>query len=362
MTDRAAKDSSDLSGLRPDRVAGSQTGTDLLSTTGSEVASPVKRNRTGWLRELALLPALAVLIIIGGLVNDSFLTLDNLISVLGASAALALVVLGESLVLITGKFDLSLESTVGIAPALGAMLVIPVVSAGFGTELPTFVGLVVMLVVGAAIGVVNAFLIIKLQLNAFIVTLAMQIVLRGLLVGATNGKTLFDLPNAFTDLSTITFLSLPMSVWLAAVAFAIAGWVLRYHRVGRALYAIGGNREAARAAGIRVDRLSMLVFVVAGVLAALGGLVLTGYVGALNAGQGNQMVFTVFAAAVIGGISLDGGRGTMFGALTGVLLIGVVQNLLTLSQVPSFWIQSVYGGIILIALIISRFAGGKPQV
>jgi len=335
--------------------------TEVL-TAEAEVASPVKRKRNGWLRELALLPALAVLIIIGGLVNDSFLTVDNLISVLGASAALALVVLGESLVLITGKFDLSLESTVGIAPAFGAMLVIPVVSAGFGTELPTGVGLLVVLLVGAAVGVVNAFLIIKLRLNAFIVTLAMQIVLRGVLVGATNGKTLFDLPDAFTNLSTTTFVSLPISVWLAAIAFAIAGWVLRYHRVGRALYAIGGNREAARAAGIRVDRLSMVVFVVAGVLAALGGLVLTGYVGALNAAQGNGMVFTVFAAAVIGGISLDGGRGTMFGALTGVLLIGVVQNLLTLSQVTPFWIQSIYGGIILIALIISRFTGGKPQV
>jgi simple sugar transport system permease protein len=326
------------------------------------VASPVKAKRTGWLRELALLPALVVLILIGGLVNDSFLSFDNLISVLGASAALALVVLGESLVLITGKFDLSLESTVGIAPALGAMLVIPALSAGFGTELPTFAGLVAILLVGAAVGVVNAFLIIKLQLNAFIVTLAMQIVLRGLLVGATNGKTLFDLPESFTNLSTTTFLSLPMSVWLAAIAFAIAGWILRYHRIGRALYAIGGNREAARAAGIRVDRISMMVFVVAGVLAALGGLVLTGYVGALNAGQGSGMVFTVFAAAVIGGISLDGGRGTMFGALTGVLLIGVVQNLLTLSQVPAFWIQSVYGGIILVALIISRFASGKSQL
>jgi simple sugar transport system permease protein len=332
-------------------------------TTDVLIASPVKAaKRTGWLRELALLPALAALIVIGGLVNDSFLSFGNLISVLGASAALALVVLGESLVLITGKFDLSLESTVGIAPALGAMLVIPALSAGFGTELPTFVGLVAILVVGALVGVVNAFLIIKLQLNAFIVTLAMQIVLRGLLVGATNGKTLFDLPESFTNLSTATFLSLPMSVWLAAIAFAIAGWVLRYHRVGRALYAIGGNREAARAAGIRVDRISMMVFVVAGVLAALGGLVLTGYVGALNAGQGSGMVFTVFAAAVIGGISLDGGRGTMFGALTGVLLIGVVQNLLTLSQVPAPWILSIYGGIILVALIISRFASGKSQL
>ncbi len=318
----------------------------------------IRRSRIPRLRELALVPALVVLLIIGAIVNDSFLTTGNLISILGASAALALVVLGESLVLITGKFDLSLESTVGIAPAIGALLVIP---SGFGTEWPAFAGIAVILVVGAVIGVFNGFLIVKLKLNAFIVTLAMLIVLRGLLVGATEGKTLFDMPEAFFTLATATFIGLPISVWLALVLFAVTGFVLRYHRVGRSLYAIGGNREAARAAGINVDRISWLVFVVAGVLAAIGGLVLTGYVGAINANQGDGMIFTVFAAAVIGGISLDGGRGTMFGALTGVLLLAVVENLLTLAQVPSFWIQAVYGAIILVSLMLARFTGGKPQ-
>jgi simple sugar transport system permease protein len=155
-------------------------------------------------------------------------------------------------------------------------------------------------------------------------------------------------------------LGLPLAVWLAAVAFVIAGVMLRYHRLGRALYAIGGNPEAARAAGIRVERITWGVYVLAGVLAALGGLAITGYVGAISANQGNGLIFTVFAAAVIGGISLDGGKGTMFGALTGVLL-GVVGNLLTLAQVPSFWIQAIYGAIILGSLMIARFAGGQSQ-
>jgi simple sugar transport system permease protein len=333
--------------------------TDVLP--GERTATPSAARRSAGLprlRELALLPALAVLLIIGAIVNDSFLTTGNLISILGASAALALVVLGESLVLISGKFDLSLESTVGIAPAVGALLVIP---SGFGTQWPAFAGIAVILVVGAVIGAFNGFLIVKLKLNAFIVTLAMLIVLRGLLVGATEGKTLFDMPEAFFTLATATFIGLPISVWLALILFAVTGFVLRYHRVGRSLYAIGGNREAARAAGINVDRISWLVFVVAGVLAAIGGLVLTGYVGAINANQGDGMIFTVFAAAVIGGISLDGGRGTMFGALTGVLLLAVVENLLTLAQVPSFWIQAVYGAIILVSLMLARFTGGKPQ-
>ncbi len=313
------------------------------------------------LRDLALLPALVVLVIIGTLVNPVFLSPANITTILTSSAALALVVLGESLVIITGKFDLSLESTFGIAPALGAMVVIPAATYGFGFELPTAVGLVVVLLVGAIIGFANGFMVVKLKLNAFIVTLAMLIVLRGMLVGATSGRTLFDLPDAFFALMTVTFLGLPLSVWLAALAFLVAAVVLRYHRLGRALYAIGGNAEAARAAGIRVERVTWGVYVLAGILAALGGLVTVGYVGAISANQGNGMIFTVFAAAVIGGIALDGGKGTMFGALTGVLLLGVVQNLLTLAQVPSFWIQAIYGAIILGSLMVARFAGGQAQ-
>ncbi|HTH76229.1 MAG TPA: ABC transporter permease [Trinickia sp.] len=310
-------------------------------------------------RDLALLPALALLIAVGAWVSPSFLTRANLVSVLGASAALALVVLAESLIVIVGKFDLSLESTVGFAPALGAMLVMPATSAGFGWQWSPLAGLVVIVAVGAVIGWINGLLVVRMRLNAFIVTLAMLIVLRGMLVGATKGGTLFDMPPSFFALATVTVLGLPLSVWLAAAAFAVAAFVLRYHRIGRALYAIGGNAQAARAAGIRVERVVWGVFVLGSMLASLGGLVVTGYVGAINANQGNGMIFTVFAAAVIGGISLDGGKGTMFGALTGVLLLGVVQNLLTLAQVPSFWIQAIYGAIILGSLMIARVAGSQ---
>ncbi|KOV52742.1 ATPase [Streptomyces sp. AS58] len=341
----------------------------MADTKAAPAAAPARTAAAGQARtvllrrarELALLPALVLLMVLGAVVNDSFLTERNLISILGASAALAMVVLAESLVLITGKFDLSLESVVGIAPAVGALLVLPVAQSGWGTELSAAPALLAVLLVGAAVGAFNGVLVVKFRLNAFIVTLAMLIVLRGLLVGATKGKTLFGMPDAFYALATTTFLTVPLSVWVAAGAFAAVGLVLRYHRVGRALYAIGGNADAARAAGIRVERVMLGVFVVAGTLAAVGGIMQTGYVGAISANQGNNMIFTVFAAAVIGGISLDGGRGTMFGALTGVLLLGVVQNLLTLAQVPSFWIQAIYGGIILVALMIARVTTGRAQ-
>ena len=332
-----------------------------VSVADARVVPSAGRVAIARLRDLALLPALVVLIIVGTVVSPVFLSQANITTILTSSAALALVVLAESLIIITGKFDLSLESTVGFAPAIGAMVVLPAANFGFGLELPTALGILIVLAVGAAIGFVNGFMVVGLRLNAFIVTLAMLIILRGMLVGATSGRTLFDLPDAFYALMIVTVLGLPLAVWIAAIAFIIAGIVLHYHRLGRALYAIGGNPEAARAAGIRVERITWGVYVIAGILASLGGLVITGYVGAISANQGNGMIFTVFAAAVIGGISLEGGRGTMFGALTGVLLLGVVSNLLTLAQVPSFWIQAIYGAIILGSLMVARFASGQSQ-
>jgi simple sugar transport system permease protein len=336
------------------------TATTELSTVERR---PSNRLRLAKLRDLALIPPIIALLIYGyTLKPDLFLTKTYLVdTVLKYQTELALVVLAEALVLIVGKFDLSLESVVGLAPAVGAMLVLPAAQSGFGIELPTWLALVAIVLVGAAVGAFNGFLAVKFQLNAFIVTLAMLIVLRGVLVGATDGKTLFELPDAFFTLATTTFLTAPLSVWLALVSFGVAGLMLKYHRWGRALFAIGGNPKAARAAGIRVDRVLLGVYIVAGALAAVGGLLKTGYVGAINANQGQNMIFTVFAAAVIGGISLDGGKGTMFGALTGVLLLGVVDSLLTFAHVPAPWIGAIYGGIILLALVVTRLTTGRAQ-
>jgi simple sugar transport system permease protein len=200
-----------------------------------------------------------------------------------------------------------------------------------------------------------------MKLSAFIVTLSMLILLRGVTLGMTSGQTLFDLPEAMLYLGTAEWFGVPVSIWLAGVLYAVVIWFLRYHRTGRAIYAIGGNAEAARAAGIRVDRIVWGVFIVAGILAALAGLMLTGRIASVTSDQGQNLIFTVFAAAVIGGISLNGGRGSLLGALTGVLLLGVIQNILTLSGIASFWIDASFGAIILISLIFARVTSGEAQ-
>jgi simple sugar transport system permease protein len=136
---------------------------------------------------------------------------------------------------------------------------------------------------------------------------------------------------------------------------------MRHHPTGRRIYAMGGNPAAARAAGVNTLRLTIGVFVAGAVISALAGLMLTGRIASVTSNQGDGMIFTVFAAAVIGGISLNGGRGTMIGAFTGVILLGIIQNILTLSNVPSFWINAVYGAIILGALLFGQLTQGRNR-
>jgi simple sugar transport system permease protein/ribose transport system permease protein len=335
--------------------------TEILSMIRGIKGPRVSTPWLGRLRDLTLVPVILVLLAAGAVVSPTFLTPENLINVLQQQSALALVVLAEALILIAGKFDLSLESTVGLAPALAVMLVIPVSAGGFGLGLPAFLAIPLCVLIGALIGLVNGFLILRFQLSAFVVTLAMLIVVRGLQLGLTGGKSLFELPDSFLYLGSAAWLGLPASIWITGVLFVLAVVALGYFRLGRALYAIGGNAAAARAAGVRVERVVWGVFVIGGMLAALAGVLTTGWLGSISANQGSGWIFMVFAAAVIGGVSLDGGKGTVFGALTGVLVIGLVENILTLQGVPGEWKQLVYGMIILVALLISRLAGGKPQ-
>ncbi|MEV4180802.1 ABC transporter permease [Streptosporangium canum] len=320
-----------------------------------------RRFQLGRFRDLTLVPVIIVLLIVGSFVDPVFLTPGNLTNVLQQQSALALVVLAEALILIAGKFDLSLESTVGMAPAVGVMLVIPVAAGGFGLELPGILAIPLCLLIGGLVGAFNGFLIMRFQLSAFIVTLAMMIVVHGLQLGLTQGKSLFELPESFLYLGSATWLGIPAAIWITGLLFAAAIVALGYFRAGRSLYAIGGNADAARAAGIRVERVLWIVFIIGGVIAALAGVLETGRLGGISANQGVGWIFMAFAAAVIGGVSMDGGKGTILGALTGVLVIGLVENILTLKGVPGEWKQLVYGSIILVALMISRLAGGKAQ-
>lgn len=335
------------------------------ATGGPRTAAPRRAARTfpGRRRDLSLLPVIAVLGVIGFIVSPAFLTADNLIGVVQQSTELGLLVLAEALILISGRMDLSLESTIGLAPVVALWLVMPAHGArftGLGL-LPAWTAVPLCLAVGAAVGAANGFLILTLRVNGFIATLGMLTMLRGLQVGLSEGQSIGDVPDSFAYLGRAAWLGVPAAVWICLALFALGGAALGFLRTGRALYAVGGNPEAARAAGIRVDRLTWTVLTLGGVLAAFAGILYTGHYGAVSASQGSGWIFQVFAAAVIGGIGLKGGRGTLFGALTGVLTLQLVINVMTLAGVPPLWTQFLNGLIIIVALAISRFTGGERQ-
>jgi simple sugar transport system permease protein len=315
-------------------------------------------------RDFALIPVILVLLLAGFIASPNFLTADNMLAVLQQSTELSLLVLGEALILLVGRMDLSLESTIGLAPVIAVWLVLPSSGGrfnGLGLPLPGWTAIPLCLLVGVLIGVLNGLLVLKVRLNAFIVTLGMLITLRGLQIAITGGQSVFELPESFKYLGRASWAGVPASVWICVVLFAAGIVLLGWFRHGRSLYAIGGNADAARAAGIRADRVVWMVFIIGSTLAALAGILFVGHYGSIAATQGQGMIFKVFAAAVIGGISLNGGRGTLFGALTGVIVLQLIDNVMNFAGVPPVWEQFLDGIIILGALVISRVASGEAQ-
>ena len=342
---------------------------DNMAALAADVESALERKRSksaaaiSWFREAALLPVLVVLIVVGALLNPHFLTVSNFTGLGQQISSLGVVVVGESLILLIGGMDLSLESIYGLAPMVAAWLIVPAASFGSGIMLNPYRGILVLLAVGVAVGLVNGLLIVKGRLNGFIVTLGMTILLAGIQDGIVKGQSPFNLPPEFSYLGSAYWGKIPVSLVVTAAIFVVTGLFLRYHRTGRAIYAIGGNREAARAAGIKVNRVRIGVYVAGGLLAAVGGWMEAGRVSSVAASQGygEGIIFAVFAAAVIGGVSLQGGKGNMVGAASGVVLLGVVQNILFLENAPNYWIDAIDGAVILLALILARVIGGEAS-
>ncbi|HZM76264.1 MAG TPA: ABC transporter permease [Candidatus Limnocylindrales bacterium] len=307
------------------------------------------------LRDLILVPVIVALIVAGAVIDRAFLSGENLLGLLRQQSELSLLVLAEAVILIAGRVDLSVESTVGLAPALAVTLVV--------LGLPSWTAIPLCLLAGVLAGLLNALLVVQFRLSAFAATLGTLIVLRGLHTGISDGRDLTTLPGSIGYLGGARWFGVPASIWVCGALLLAAAVFLGLFRPGRALYAIGGNIDAARAAGIRAHRVLLLAFAAAGLLAALAGMLMTGRLGSVAATQGQGMIFIVLAAAVIGGISLNGGKGTVFGALCGVLLLGLIDNVLRLAGVSSLWIQAIYGATVIAALVLARVLSGPraPQ-
>jgi ribose transport system permease protein len=292
-------------------------------------------------------PLLALLLMSGLLsaLSPYFLTFDNLINVFRQSSVNALLALGQLLVIITAGIDLSAGSILGLCCVLVAMML--------KSGAPAWASILATLGIGAALGLINGLLFTKLRLpHPFIPTLGMMNVARGLALVISGGFPISELPSDFRFLGAGEVAHMPMPVILVVIVYVSFHIFLTRTTLGRDIYAIGGNRQAALLSGIPVDRRLNMVYALSGALAALGAIVLAGRVnsGFPLAGAGAEL--DAIAAAIIGGASFFGGAGTVWGTLMGALIMGVLRNGLNLLNVSAHWQMVVIGAVIVAAVWI----------
>ena len=280
------------------------------------------------------------------LFESTFLNWSNLSQVIRALSFIAIMAVGQSLVIITAGIDLSVGSILGLSGVVTAVLM----NSGFGITSSALIGLIV----GMLCGLANGLLITETKLPPFIATLGMMSIARGLAFALTGGETIRNLPSEFLTFGQGTFLSIPIPIIIMAIFAFVVGYFLKATKWGRYVYAIGGNEEASHFSGVNVGRMKILVYTLCGFAAGIAGVLFTARfgVGQSTAGLGYEL--DVIAAAVIGGISLSGGRGTILGAIIGSLLMGILRNGLVLLNVSAYWQQVAIGLVILLAVILDR--------
>jgi ribose/xylose/arabinose/galactoside ABC-type transport system permease subunit len=280
------------------------------------------------------------------LANDRFLTADNLINILRQSAINGIIAVGMMLVILTRGIDLSVGSTLAFATVIAADTL---------RQGASPVGAIVLaLAVGLIIGFTNGFLVSRIHIPPFIATLGMMTVVRGLAFSYTEGQPITGLPEAFRWLGTGAIGPIPAPIIVAAAVFLLGYLLLDYTPFGRFIFAYGDNAKSALMTGLPTRRIVLFVYMASGALAALAGVVLVGRLNSAAPSTGVGYEFDAIAAVVVGGTSFDGGEGSIWGTLLGVLLIAVLNNGLNLLNVPSPFQDVVKGAVIALALLLYK--------
>ena len=297
---------------------------------------------------------LIVLLVLFGamtLASDEFLTDNNMANLARQVAIFGIIAVGQLLVILTAGIDLSVGSVLGLSGCVTAQLLVD------GT--PVIVAILAGLVVGVVLGLVNGSLVAYGKLPPFIVTLGMLGIARGVVLVYTDASTVQPLPESFGNIANGDFLGLPNLLWIFLVIVVIAAFVLRRTVFGRYIYAIGSNPESARLAGVPVTLVLVSVYAIAGLLAAVGGVL---FMSRLNAGiptAGTGYELNAIAACVIGGASLFGAKGGAFGAAAGALIVATLNNGGNLLAVNAFYLQIIIGALILAAVAFDQWQGRR---
>ncbi len=301
--------------------------------------------------------ALMLMCIVLSFMTDRFLTGENAWNVMRQISVNVVISVGMTLVILTGGIDLSVGSILAISGAVTAGML------KFGAEMPglniflgfTLVGaLVGGTLVGTFLGWFNGLTITKFKVPPFVATLAMLTIARGLTMLWTGGFPITGLGDNFAFIGTGWFLGIPMPVWISAVVVLAAVVLTKKTVLGRYIYAIGGNEKAAELSGLKIKKVKMIVYAIAGALSAIGGIIVTSRLDSAQPNAGFGFELDSIAAVVIGGTSLSGGKGTIMGTVQGALIIGILNNGLVLLNVSPFWQQVIKGLVILLAVVIEK--------
>jgi ribose/xylose/arabinose/galactoside ABC-type transport system permease subunit len=307
------------------------------------------------LREYGIILAFAVEVIVFSAVSDHFFSVSNLANVTLQTSVLAITAAGMTFVILSAGIDLSVGSLVAASGVVCALLLKLPVPAGPAIVL----GIGGALVVGVVSGALSGLFIARFAITPFIATLAMMTIWRGAAYLLVGGRPVWDLPAAFDFLGSGRLLGVPFPTVVMVVVYAVAWFVLAHTPFGRHVYAVGGNPEAARLAGIHTTRVTVSVYVISGVLAALSGTILASRMSSGQPNAGVMFELEVIAAVVVGGTSLFGGRGGIVGTFFGAMLIGVLRNGLNLVGVGSYVQQVVLGVVILLAVMLDQLRKEK---
>lgn len=298
--------------------------------------------------EISTIMLIIFLGIITSCINKNFFQIDNFIDIFRSASYTFIVAMAITFLMIAGEMDLS----IGAAISLGSVTVAKC-CVEFG--MPVWMGIVLAILLGILVGIINAVLVIKISLPAFIITLGTQYVLYGLLSVVTNNTPITGLPASFKILGQGRFGGIPYTVYIAVILGIAAQFILSYTKYGRNIFAVGGNKETAFVSGINVFRIKASAYILTSAFAVLSGIMMCSRFssGQPTAGTGKEM--TIMASVIIGGTSLYGGIGSISGTFMGCLLFALISNVLVFMGVSTTWQNVVFGGILILSLLLDKY-------
>ncbi|MCW2476570.1 MULTISPECIES: ribose ABC transporter permease [unclassified Symbiopectobacterium] len=303
-----------------------------------------------WLLEQKSLIALLILIAVVSSMSPNFFTVNNLFNILQQTSVNAIMAVGMTLVILTSGIDLSVGSLLALTGAVAASIV--------GLEVNALLAVFGALALGAAIGAGTGIIVAKGKVQAFIATLVMMLLLRGVTMVYTNGSPIntgfSDVADAFGWFGIGRPLGIPTPIWLMVIVFIAAWYMLHHTRLGRYIYALGGNEAATRLSGISVDKVKIIVYALCGLLSALAGIIEVARLSSAQPTAGTGYELDAIAAVVLGGTSLAGGKGRIVGTLIGALILGFLNNGLNLLGVSSYYQMIVKAAVILLAVLVDN--------